>query len=112
MGSCCLLKGYGSPQGLYLRRQISVPLKSHAPISPLASKNQTYLPSVTGVGDVESLYAYIIGLLAGPSSFTDQSTLPVRASMQWPRIVPLNLGSPSWYSAKVVRKRRSPQTAI
>jgi len=54
-GLMLLVERIGSPHGVYLRRQISAPWKSHAPISPLPLKNQTYLPSVIGVGDVESL---------------------------------------------------------
>ena len=50
-----------------------------------------------------------MGLLVGPSSFTDQRILPVLASTQSPRMEPLVFFSPS---AKVVRNRRSPQTAM
>src|SRR5271170_3272207 len=97
---------------MYLWRQISCPWKSKQPISPLELKNQTYLPSVAGLGEVESLYAYIMGLFTGPSSFTLQRIFPFLALTQRPRIEPLNFGSPSLYSAKVVRKILSPQTAM
>ena len=38
-----------------LRRHTSCPAKSQHPISPEQLKNQTYVPSVTGVQEVESL---------------------------------------------------------
>jgi hypothetical protein len=85
------------PQGTKLRSQIFLPLKSQQPIFPLALVKQTDLPSVTGVGEVESLYAYIMGLSTDPSSRTDHSSLPVFASKQCPRIVALNLGEPGLY---------------
>src|SRR3954470_7532352 len=95
IGSCCLLNG--SPGARNLRRQTSLPAKSQQPISPEQLKNQTCLPSVTGVQEVASLYAYIRGLAFSPVSFTDQRILPVFAFRQWPRMVALNLGVPSLY---------------
>src|SRR6185436_4929788 len=80
-------------------------------MSPAASKNQTSLPSVTGVHDVASLYEYAMGLgLPLPCSVTDHRILPVARSMAWPRTSTLSLLPEK--GGKVLRKRVSPETAI
>ncbi len=80
-------------------------------MEPLALKNQTCLPSVTGVGDVESLKKYAGMLVRLPGSVTLQRILPLRASRQWPTIsLPLGRLSSSGFS--VVTNARSPQTAM